>query len=63
LNRDDFELLLLALGHQLSSQEIEACLRDLGVDPQTNSITYELFHDWWTDSMGVQAIRKKYMKK
>lgn len=55
----DFELLLMALGHYLSQKELEACLIDMGVDLTNGEISFELFFEWWTDSMGVDAIRKK----
>lgn len=66
MNKDDFELLLMALGHHLTEQEVNACLSDIGVDVTNNSnntISFDLFFEWWTDSMGVEAIRKKYYKK
>lgn len=63
LNKDDFELLLMALGHHLSMQEIDACLNDMGQNPANCALTFDLFFEWWTDSMGVEAIRKKYSQK
>jgi Ca2+-binding EF-hand superfamily protein len=62
LNKDDFELLLMALGHHLSMQELDACLNDMGQNPATCALTFPLFFEWWTDSMGVEAIRKRYQK-
>ncbi len=59
LNKDEFELLLMAMGHHLSLKEIEACFQDMGVDPSTGSVSFELFFEWWTDSHGMNAIRKK----
>jgi hypothetical protein len=49
----------MALGYRLSHKEIEACLHDLGLPPSGGSVSFQLFFDWWTDSMGVNAIRKK----
>jgi len=66
LNKDDFELLLMALGHNLTQNELDACLRDIGVDAKKNnegSVSFDLFFEWWTDSMGMEAIRKKKTSK
>ena len=63
LSKDDFELLLMALGHHLSLQELDACFADMGVAPNSGVVTFHLFFDWWTDSMGVEAIRKKASQK
>lgn len=60
VTKDDFELLLMALGHHLTQKELDACLRDMGVDPETGDVSFQLFFDWWTDSMGMDAIRKKH---
>ena len=59
MSRDDFELLLMALGYNLTLKEIDACLQDMGINTEEGTVTFELFFDWWTDSMGVEAIRKK----
>jgi Ca2+-binding EF-hand superfamily protein len=61
LNRDDFELLLMAMGHNLSQREIEGCLQDMGVG-NNGAVTFDLFFDWWSDSMGMDAMRKKNRK-
>lgn len=53
---EDFEVLLMALGHHLSEEEISACFRDI---TSGDSVSFELFFEWWTDSMGVSAISKK----
>jgi hypothetical protein len=52
----------MALGHHLSMQELDACLNDMGQSPATCALTFPLFFEWWTDSMGVEAIRKRYQK-
>lgn len=62
LNKDDFELLLMALGHHLSLQELDACFADMGVNAHGGTVSFDLFFEWWTDSMGVEAIRKKQQK-
>jgi Ca2+-binding EF-hand superfamily protein len=59
LNKDEFELLLMALNHHLTAQELDACFVDMGIDPNGGSVNFDLFFEWWTDSMGVEAIRKK----
>lgn len=51
----------MALGHHLSLQELDACFADMGV-PANGTITFPLFCEWWTDSMGVEAIRKKHQR-
>eukprot|EP01031_Cornospumella_fuschlensis_P028542 gene28542-34454_t len=60
VSKDDFELLLMALGHHLTQKELDACLQDMGVDPETGSVSFQLFFEWWTDSMGMDAIRKRH---
>lgn len=62
VNRDEFELLLMAIGHRLTQRELDSCLQDMGVG-SGDSITFELFLEWWTDSMGMEAIRKKHSRK
>lgn len=62
INREEFELLLMALGYRLNHKELISCLNDLGVPSSGGSISFELFAEWWTDVMGVNAIRKRYSK-
>eukprot|EP01038_Epipyxis_sp_PR26KG_P005600 gene5600-7729_t len=62
INKDDLELLLMALGHTLSARDVDACVQDIGVSGEGN-ISFELFFDWWTSDIGVAAIRKKINKK
>jgi hypothetical protein len=52
----------MAMGHQLSQKELDACLNDMGVG-NDGTVSFELFCDWWTDSMGLDAIRKKSSRK
>ena len=59
LSRDDFELLLMALGFHLTSEEIDACFADMGIPPNNGALEFDLFFEWWTDSHGVAAIRRK----
>lgn len=63
INKDEFELLLMAMGHHLSPREIDSCLTDMGVNPNSASISFDLFFDWWTDSHGMNAMRKKTSRK
>lgn len=63
VDREDFELLLMAIGYNLSSKELESCMMDMGVDPSGGTVSFELFFDWWTDSAGVNAMRKRTSKK
>lgn len=50
----------MALGHHLSLQELDACLQDMGQNPAACALTFPLFFEWWTDCMGVEAIRKRH---
>jgi Ca2+-binding EF-hand superfamily protein len=63
VDRDGFELVLLALGHRLSSPEIDSCMQDMGLHPQNGSVAFDLFFDWWTDSHGMDAMRKRSNRK
>jgi Ca2+-binding EF-hand superfamily protein len=63
LDKDEFELLLMAMGHQLSVREIDACFADMGLDPSSGTVSFSLFFEWWTDSHGMNAIRKKTTRK
>lgn len=58
LNRDDFELLLMSVGYNVTSKELDACLHDLGVR-EGEFVTFELFFDWWTSEMGASYLRRK----
>lgn len=51
----------MAMGHNLTQREIESCMQDMGVGPN-GTVTFDLFFEWWTDSMGMDAIRKKSRK-
>lgn len=53
------DLFMMAMGHHLTKKEMDACFHDLGVDYHNGTISFELFFEWWTDSMGVEAIRKR----
>lgn len=60
VHKDEFDLLLMALGHHLSEKELDSCLNDMGVNPDGGLVPFDLFFDWWTDSMGMDAVRKKH---
>ena len=56
---EDFELLLSSLGKHLTTKEVQACLRDLGIK-ESGSISFELFFDWWTsDVLGMRSTTKR----
>lgn len=59
LDKDGVELFLMAMGHHLTKKELEACFHDLGIDYNSGTIDFKLFFDWWTDSVGVEAIKKR----
>jgi Ca2+-binding EF-hand superfamily protein len=61
LSKDDFELLMMALGHHLSPAELDACFRDLGLEASA-SVSFPLFLEWWTDSVGIETMIKKDSK-
>jgi Ca2+-binding EF-hand superfamily protein len=52
----------MAMGHHLTQREIDSCLADMGLG-ENGTVTFDLFFDWWTDSMGMEAIRKKTNRK
>lgn len=54
INKDQFELLIMALGQNLSPREIDACLSDLGV-PVGGTVPFDLFFEWWTSDVGMSA--------
>lgn len=56
ISEDDLDLLMSALGFNLTAKEIESCARDMGA---RDSIEFDLFYEWWTDPMGMAAMRKK----
>ena len=53
---DDLDLLMMSLGFHLTEKDLKACLNDMGA---IDSFSFELFFEWWTDSVGMKAIRKK----
>ncbi len=63
LSKDDFELLLMAIGHNLSLHELDACFKDMGVEGPGGVVSFDLFVEWWTDAMGMEAMRKKHSRK
>jgi len=58
LNRDQFELLLMAVGYNVTSKELDACLADLGVH-SGESVSFVLFFDWWTSVVGAKFLKRK----
>lgn len=48
-----FDLLTMALGYP--EVDSASCLRDMGVQDE---LSFDLFLDWWTDSMGAAALRR-----
>ena len=52
----------MAFGHNLTSTELSTCWKDLGLK-NNELLSFELFCEWWTSEMGMQAIRKKNHKK
>jgi len=55
LSRDQFELLLMAIGHNVSFKQIESYWQDLGIPP-SGSLSFDLFFDWWTSDVGAQFV-------
>jgi len=51
ISRDQFELLLMALHHNVSEKILNSYWADLGL-PASESLTFELFLDWWTSDVG-----------
>ncbi len=58
LDRDQFELLLMAVGYNVTNKELESCLADLGVRAG-EYVTFDVFFDWWTSSVGASFLRRK----
>lgn len=57
LNRDQFELFLMAINHHVSSKTIDSYYYDLGLNSGGNDgISFDLFFEWWTSSVGRKAI-------
>jgi hypothetical protein len=55
LYADDLGLLMMSLGFHLTNTDLKACLNDMGI---VDSFSFELFFEWWIDSVGMKAIRK-----
>jgi hypothetical protein len=51
INRDQFEMLLMAVGHNVSFSVIDSYWSDLGIEPSGN-LPFELFFEWWTSPVG-----------
>ena len=58
LNRDQFELLLMAVGYNVTSKELDACLADIGVR-NNEYVTFPIFFEWWTSSVGATYLKRK----
>lgn len=53
LNRDQFEVLLMALGLTITPIECDKCFSgDLGI-PEGESLPFDLFCEWWTSDVGA----------
>jgi Ca2+-binding EF-hand superfamily protein len=55
ITRDQFELLLMAVGHNVSFSTIDSYWSDLGIEPNGN-LTFDLFFEWWTSPVGCVYV-------
>jgi hypothetical protein len=55
INRDQYELLLMAIGHSVPFHQIDSYWTDMGL-ANGDMLPFELFFDWWTSDVGVQYI-------
>lgn len=52
MDKDQFEILVLALGVPMTVKEIDASFDDLGI-PEGEALQFELFADWWVSDVGA----------
>lgn len=52
IDKDQFEILVLALGVPMTVKEIDASFIDLGI-PEDEGLLFELFADWWISDVGA----------
>jgi len=51
ISRDQLELLLMALNHNVSERILDSYWDDMGL-PNSELLPFELFFDWWTSDVG-----------
>jgi len=56
INKDQFELLLMAMGRNASALQIDSYFADLGVSGG-GTLSFALFFEWWTSDIGVEFVR------
>lgn len=56
IDADELDVLMMSLGYKLKTAEIESCKKDILGGEGTGKITFQLFHEWLTDSMGAAMI-------
>ena len=57
VDKDQFEILVMALGVPMTPFEVNDCFVDLGI-PEGQGIPFDLFADWWISDVGA-ALRVK----
>eukprot|EP01035_Chromulina_nebulosa_P017445 gene17445-22997_t len=58
INKEDLELLLMALGYHVNKKELEYCQRDLGLAIR-DYVTFDNFFEWWTSEIGANYLKRK----
>lgn len=58
LNRDQFEMLLMAIGYNVSSKELDRCLKDLDVR-DGEAVSFNSFFEWWSSNIGAIYLNRK----
>ena len=59
LGRDDFELLLMALGYYVSSRDLDRCVRDISGSDSSDTVTFKQFFRWWTSDVDASYLKRK----
>ena len=55
INKDQFELLLMAMGHNVSTGQLDLYCTDLGIGSD-GVLSFDTFFEWWTSDVGVRFV-------
>jgi Ca2+-binding EF-hand superfamily protein len=57
LNKDEFELLLMAIGHSATSSEVDRYFDDMGIGG-SDRLPFATFFEWWTSDIGARLFHR-----
>lgn len=55
IDRNQFELLLMAMGHNVSVRQMGVYWADLGLS-ESCVLPFDIFYEWWTSDVGMKFV-------